>query len=139
MYKRQFITNAAVPESAATTVTGGSGNTVVGVTPLLMVGNGAGQTATFDMSAGGNNIFVAASSAGASSGSLAYTGGDGSDVLSLGTILASEDGEVSFDMTAGGNNVLVMQDDTSQRADDFEYRDGPGQDIVVYYLSLIHI
>ena len=65
-----------------------------------------GSVATFNMSAGGNNYFVAASRAG-QSGSLSYTGGSGADSLTFGDYLAYEDGSATFDMSAGGTNTLI--------------------------------
>ena len=76
---------------------------------MTAVGKGSGSVATFDMSAGGNNYFVAADDAGASSGSISYTGGSGDDSLTFGKNLASQ-GNATFDMRAGGNNTLVVED-----------------------------
>ena len=61
----EFWTDADVADSAATAITGSSANSFVGYTaastsaatdPLSYVGAGSGNTATFDMSAGGNNF-----------------------------------------------------------------------------------
>ena len=114
----EFWTDADVADSASTAITGSSANSFVGYTAasttattdsLTAVGKGSGSVATFDMSAGGNNYFVAADHAGASSGSISYTGGSGDDSLTFGKNLASQ-GNATFDMRAGGNNTLVVED-----------------------------
>ena len=55
-------------------------------------------TATFDMSLGGNNTFVAGSTAASSGGLLAYTGGSGEDSLTFGDRLAVRGGAATFDL-----------------------------------------
>ncbi len=112
----EFWTDADIADSASTAITGSSADSFVGYTaastaaatdPLTKVGFGSGNSATFDMSAGGNNAFVAGTGAASFSGSVAYTGGAGADTLTFGVWLATRDGSATFDMSAGGNNTLV--------------------------------
>ena len=94
--------------------TGSAGDSFIGyssastTTPdaLVEAGKGAGNSATFDMTAGGDNLLLAGDDAARSSGSLSYRGGSGDDSLTFGTFLA-QDGSATFDMSAGGNNTLV--------------------------------
>ena len=114
----EFWTDTDVADNASTAITGSSVDSFVGYTaasatatpdPLTAVGKGSCSVATFDMSAGGNNYFVAADHAGASSGSLSYTGRSGDDNLTFGEYLA-RNGSATFDMSAGGNNIFVVDD-----------------------------
>ena len=160
MYKRQepeFWTNADVADSASTAITGSSADSFVGYTAastaaatsaLTNVGRGSGNTATFDMSAGGNNTFVAGDHAAMSSGSLVYTGGSGDDTLTFGADLGGRRGSVSLDL-GGGNNSVVALNGAASDFGEIVYSGGSGNDSLMFgdglansagdALSLIHI
>ena len=100
-----------VADSAATTITGNTGDSFLGYTAAsvgaatdALSSLGLGATATLTMSAGGNNYLVAGSSA-AASGTLTYTGGTGNDTLVFGDGLAAA-GTATFNMASGGANSL---------------------------------
>ena len=65
---------------------------------MTNVGKGFGDTATFDMSLGSNNTFVAGDEAAKSDGSIVYTGGSGDDSLTFGDKLAFRGGAATFDL-----------------------------------------
>lgn len=111
----EFWTDADIADSASTAITGSSADSFVGYTAastaaatsaLTNVGRGSGNVATFDMSAGGDNFFVARDNAAFTGGSLSYTGGSGDDSLTFDDFLA-EEGNATFDMSLGGDNTLV--------------------------------
>jgi len=89
----EFWTNADIPDNAPITITGSSADSFVGYTAastaaatsaLTNLGRGPGNQAIFDMSAGGNNRFVAGDNAGEDLGMLVYWGGAGMDSLTFG-------------------------------------------------------
>ena len=138
----EFWTDADVADSASTAITGSSGNSFVGYTaastsaatdPLTKVGFGSSNSATFDMSAGGNNTTVAGTQAASFSGSIAYTGGSGSDSLTFGDHLASDRGSATFDMSLGGNNTFVAGSGAIAGLDaSIVYTGGTGDDSLTF-------
>ncbi|MBB25455.1 MAG: hypothetical protein CME02_08035 [Geminicoccus sp.] len=116
----EFLSNTAfqaLTPTNARAFTGSAGDSFIGYTAataateaqdaLIDAGKGIATYATFDMSAGGNNLLLAADSA-AASGSLDYTGGSGDDSLTFGDNLAYDTyGDATFDMSEGGNNTFV--------------------------------
>ena len=113
----EFWSDADIANSASTAITGSRGDSFIGYTAastaaatdsLTNIGIGSGNIATFDMSLGGNNTFVAGSFAAYSSGSIAYTGGSGADNLTFGD-LAYHGGSVTFDMSLGGDNTFAAR------------------------------
>ena len=135
----EFWTDADV--GASTSITGTSCDSFIGYTaasttattdPLTTVGYGFGTVATFDMSAGGNNYFVAAASAAGSSGTLSYTGGSGDDSLTFGTFLAFVGGNATFNMSAGGNNTLLVGIDGAASGGVINYTGGSGVDSLTF-------
>ncbi|MDB2403438.1 hypothetical protein N9W16_00490 [bacterium] len=125
----EFVTNAQIPDEDDVTFTGSSGESFIGITPLNEVGDGLGNIATFDMSAGGDNIFFA-STAKRWAGELEYTGGNSADTLVFGQGLARGDGEATFDMTAGGRNVVALGGEDANDGGSFLYKGGASTDIV---------
>ena len=59
-----------------------------------------GAAATFDMSAGGDNTFVAGSAAAVSSGAIVYKGGNGIDTLTFGSDAALTGGSIDIRLGA---------------------------------------
>lgn len=106
--------------------------------PLTAVGYGLGTVATFDMSAGGNNYFVAAISAAGSSGTLSYTGGSGDDSLTFGNFLAFVGGNATFNMSAGGNNKLLVGVDGALSGGVLNYTGGSGVDSLTFGGGIAH-
>ena len=136
----EFWTDADVV-NGATSITGTSCDSFIGYTaasttattdPLTTVGYGFGTVATFDMSAGGNNYFVAANSAAGSSGTLSYTGGSGDDSLTFGNFLAFVGGNATFNMSAGGANTLLVGTDGAVSGGDINYTGGSGVDSLTF-------
>ena len=112
-----FLSNTmfqALVPATARAFTGSADDSYIGYTTadptaqdaLIDAGKGLGNSATFDMTAGGDNLLLAASSAGASSGAFTYTGGSGKDDLAFfGYFLGAYYGTVT--VTAGeGDNTL---------------------------------
>ena len=119
-YFGPFWTNDEVADSADVSITGTTADEYIGYSststpdPLSNLGKGSGNTATFDMSLGGDNAFLAATSAAASGGSLLYTGGSGDDSLTFSDVdLAAHDGNATFDMSRGGTNTFAAGDDAA--------------------------
>ena len=83
------------------------------------------------MSAGGNNIFNAGSTA-ASNGSLTYTGGAGDDSLTFGDYMAYSNGSVSVDMALGGTNTLVTGTAAAISSGLIAYTGGSGEDSLTF-------
>jgi len=136
----EFWTDADVADSASTAITGSSANSFIGYTaasttastdPLTFVGRGVGSVATFDMSAGGNNYFVAGDGAAKASGSLTYTGGSGADSLTFGNTLA-QIGSATFDMSAGGTNTLIAGANAGTSSGSISYTGGSGNDSLTF-------
>jgi hypothetical protein len=138
----EYWTDAMVANSASTAIIGSSADSFVGYTaastsaaidPLSKVGNFS--VASFDMSAGGNNFFVAGDSA-ATSGLLTYTGGPDPDNLTFGSYLAY-DGRATFDMSLGGNNTFVAGEHAAKSGGEIAYTGGRGEDNLTFgdYLS----
>ncbi|MGB1245666.1 MAG: hypothetical protein ACPG88_09585, partial [Porticoccaceae bacterium] len=136
----EFWTDADVADSASTAITGSSGDSFVGYTaastsamtdPLTAVGNGSGNTATFDMSTGGNNYLLAGEGAGRG-GVFTYTGGAGSDTLEFGAYLGYSQGQATFDMTKGGRNSLSAEESAGNKFGSLDYRGGPGDDSLTF-------
>ena len=122
----EFLSDAmfqALTPANARVFTGSSDNSFIGYTAadptaqdaLADAGKGAGNSATFNMSAGGDNLFLAGAGAGASSGTLVYTGGSGSDVLTFGDQFA-----------ASGTAVLDLGSDTAAETVTFQGSIGAG-------------
>ncbi|MEC8038573.1 MAG: hypothetical protein VX152_09785, partial [Pseudomonadota bacterium] len=87
--------------------------------------------ATFDMSEGGNNTFVADNNV-AYNGSLSYTGGAGVDSLTFGMNLAfNTDGDATFDMSEGGNNTFVAGTNAAYSGS-LAYTGGSGVDSLTF-------
>ena len=111
----EFLSDAmfqALTPTNARAFTGSAGDSYIGYssaspsTPdaLIDAGKGAGNSATFDMSAGGDNLLLVATSAGASSGSFSYTGGSGKDDLAFGNYIAYY-GNVTLNVGDGDNTL----------------------------------
>ena len=102
-YLGPFWTDDEVADSADVSITGTTADEYIGYsstsTPdsLSNLGQGSGNTATFDMSAGGTNRLSAGSSVAASGGQFIYTGGADRDILSFGPDAAKE-GQMSIDL-----------------------------------------
>ena len=135
----EFWTDAMIADMASTSVTGSLADSFIGYTaasttatkdPLTDVGKGTGNVATFDMSAGGNNYFVAGHSAASSFGALSYTGGPGNDTLEFGHHLAI-DGSATFDMRAGGTNTFYAASSAALRGN-LTYKGGNGPDNLTF-------
>ena len=87
------------------------------------------------MSAGGNNLLLAADFA-AASGSFDYTGGSGDDSLTFGMNLAfNTDGDATFDMSEGGNNTLTAGKDAAYSGS-LAYTGGSGDDSLTFVRNL---
>ena len=141
----EYWTDAMVANSASTAIIGSSADSFVGYTaastsaaidPLSKVGNFS--VASFDMSAGGNNFFVAGDSA-ATAGLLTYTGGPDPDNLTFESYLAY-DGRATFDMSLGGNNTFVAGEHAAKSGGEIAYTGGRGEDNLTFgdYLSQRH-
>ena len=113
----EYLSNTMFQELTPTTArafTGSAGDSFIGYSSastttqdaLVDAGRGFGNSATFDMLAGGDNLLLAGDNAARSSGALVYRGGSGDDSLTFGTFLANN-GFAFFDMSADGNNTLV--------------------------------
>ena len=137
----EYFTNAAIAARATTAFTGSSGDTVVGLTPIQFQGYGPGNQATFDMSAGGDNLFVDLSDDSMEMAQFAgndwsYIGGAGNDLVKLGEDAAlgrDSDGNIkettlSVDFSAGGNNQLIAAYSLANRGGDAVITGGPGDD-----------
>lgn len=102
-YLGPIWTNDEVANSADVHIIGTTADEYIGYsstsTPdfLSNLGQGSGNTATFDMSAGGTNRLSAGSSVAASGGKFIYTGGADRDILSFGPDAAKE-GQMSIDL-----------------------------------------
>ena len=105
----EYLSNTmfqALTPATARAFTGSAGDSFIGyssastTTPdaLVDAGKGAGNSATFNMSAGGDNFFVAGNDAASFSGSIAYTGGSGNDSLTFGDKLAYNNGTATLDL-----------------------------------------
>ena len=105
----EYLSNTmfqALTPATARAFTGSAGDSFIGyssastTTPdaLVDAGKGAGNSATFNMSAGGDNFFVAGNDAASFSGSIAYTGGSGDDSLTFGDKLAYNNGTATLDL-----------------------------------------
>ena len=135
----EFWTDDDVANSASTAITGSNGDSFVGytaastsATPDPLTSIGVGSTATFDMSAGGNNKFAARSSAGYS-GVLSYTGGSGDDSLTFsGIYLAAGSGSATFDMSLGGDNTFVAASSAAYSSGFISYTGGSGDDSLIF-------
>lgn len=129
----QALTPATTP-----TFTGSAGNSFVGYLdasttnpdPLTLAGAYTGM-ATFNMVAGGDNFFLAGSSAAFSGGSLNYIGGPGDDTLSFDAYLAYS-GSASFDMRAGGDNLFHAGSSAANASGSLNYIGGPGDDTLSF-------
>ncbi|MDA8603660.1 hypothetical protein N9M21_04490 [Alphaproteobacteria bacterium] len=104
----EFWTNADIPDNATITITGSSADSFVGYTAastaaatsaLTNLGRGTVE-AIFDMSAGGNNRFVAGDNAGDDLGYVSYQGGAGMDSLTFGDKDITSGGVVYLDLGA---------------------------------------
>ncbi|MAW51964.1 MAG: hypothetical protein CME01_03980 [Geminicoccus sp.] len=126
----EFVTNAQIPHIDDVNFTGSSGESFIGITPLLGVGKGSGNTATFDMRAGGDNLFFASTAKAPGGGEFHYIAGDGDDTLAFRAKLAYFSGEATFDMTAGGRNVLFAGEQVANSSGSFSYEGGAGTDII---------
>ena len=113
----EFLSNAmfqALTPTNARAFTGSAGDSFIGYSSasisapdaLVDAGRGAGNSATFDMTAGGNNLLLVGNSAAAFSGSINYTGGELADSLTFGSDLAKQRGTVTLN-AGGGDNTLV--------------------------------
>ena len=142
----EFLSNSgfqALTPAAARSFTGSAGNSFIGyldastTNPDPLVAAGAvSRVATFNMSAGGDNFFLAANSAAFSGGSLNYTGGPGDDTLSFGDNLAYT-GSATFDMSAGGDNNFVAAE-SAALSGSLSYTGGPGNDTLSFGNSLAY-
>ena len=105
----EFLSNTmfqALTPSNARVFTGSAGDSYIGYgTPdntspsnLVDAGRGSGNSATFNMSAGGDNLLLTSHSAGAYSGALSYIGGSGSDELTFGINFAIFNGSATIDL-----------------------------------------
>ena len=88
------------------------------------------KSATFDMSAGGDNYLALAQSAAAYGGLFSYVGGSGDDTI-IGDDLAFFGSDVTIDMTAGGNNSVTGADSVGANGT-LEYLGGTGQDSLTF-------
>ena len=135
----EFWTDDDVANSASTAIIGSNGDSFVGytaastsATPDPLTSIGVGSTATFDMSAGGNNKFAARSSAGYS-GVLSYKGGSGDDSLTFsGIYLAAGSGSATFDMSLGGDNTFVAASSAAYSSGFISYTGGSGDDSLTF-------
>ena len=139
----EFLTNAqfqALTPSNNKSFFGSAGDSYVGYTaatitavdPLQDVAKGSGIDATFDMSAGGNNFFLAGEDAAYGGGRLNYRGGPGNDVVEIGDS-SFDDATVTIDMRLGGNNMLKSAASASTigyGVRDFNYNGGAGSDTI---------
>ena len=134
----EFLSNAmfqALTPATARTYTGSAGDSYIGYssastsTPdaLIEAGYSAGNSASFDMSAGGNNTFLADTAAAQSGGVLNYTGGDLSDSLTFGVNLAANNGTVTLNV-GNGDNTLTAGDNGAIVSGTFVYNGGSGKD-----------
>ena len=141
----EYLSNAMFQALTPTTptnaraFTGSAGDSFIGYTAanstaqdaLIDAGRGGGNSATFDMSAGGDNTFVAGDDAARSGGSIAYTGGPGDDSLTFGDNLAYT-GIATFDMALGGNNTFVAGNSAAASTSSLSYRGGAGNDSLTF-------
>jgi len=139
----EFLTNAqfqALTPSNNKSFFGSAGDSYVGYTAATItavdalqdVAKGTGIDATFDMSAGGNNFFLAGEDAAYGGGRLNYRGGPGNDVVEIGDS-SFDDATVTIDMRLGGNNMLKSAASASTigyGVRDFNYRGGAGSDTI---------
>ena len=139
----EYLSNTmfqALTPATARAFTGSAGDSFIGyssastTTPdaLVDAGKGAGNSATFNMSAGGDNFFVAGNDAASYSGSIAYTGGSGDDSLTFGTYLAYSDGTATFNMSAGGDNSFVAGNHAAIDSGSIAYTGGSGDDSLTF-------
>ena len=139
----EYLSNTmfqALTPATARAFTGSAGDSFIGyssastTTPdaLVDAGKGAGNSATFNMSAGGDNFFVAGNDAAIFSGSIAYTGGSGDDSLTFGETLAYSDGTATLDMSRGGNNTLIAGDRAATHTGNLSYTGGSGDDSLTF-------
>lgn len=140
----EFLSNAmfqALTPTNARAFTGSAGDSFIGYTAastsattsaLTNVGRGFENAATFDMSAGGDNYFVAAGYAAYSSGSIAYTGSSGDDSLTFGGGPARNSGSARFDMSLGGNNTFEALDYGAEDGGVLSYAGGSGDDSLTF-------
>ena len=137
-YFGPFWTDAEVADSADVSITGTTADEYIGYSsastpdPLSNLGKGSGNTATFDMSLGGDNAFLAATSVAAWGGSFAYTGGSGDDSLTFSDDLAAHDGNATFDMSRGGTNTFAAGDDAAAYSGSLVYTGGAGNDSLTF-------
>jgi len=143
----EFLSNAmfqALTPASARVFTGSAGDSFIGYTAadstaqdaLIDAGKGAGNSATFDMSAGGNNTLVADDDAASDSGSIDYTGGSGDDSLTFSDDLAYDGGTATFDMSLGGNNTFVAGSSAASSGS-LSYTGGSGDDSLTFGPNLV--
>ena len=110
----EFWTDDDVANSASTAITGSDGDSFVGYTaastsatpdPLTAVGKGSGNTATFDMSAGGDNYAQLGSGLGQSSGNVSYIGANNIDVVKLSSDNVKYGASFTLQMGNGSNSL----------------------------------
>ena len=136
-YFGPFWTNDEVPDSADVSILGTTADEYIGYSststrdPLRNLGEGSGNTATFDMSAGGNNVFEAIGAA-SDSGRLEYTGGSGKDDLTFDRGLAMKGGNAKFDLSLGGNNTLTAGTKATLDSGSLVYIGGSGDDSLIF-------
>ena len=112
----EFLSNTmfqALTPVGARAFTGSAENSYIGYTAadptaqdaLIAPGSGFGVSATFDMTAGGDNLLLVASSAAASSGAFSYAGGSGKDDLAFGPSLGAGSGSAVINAGEGDNTL----------------------------------
>ena len=123
----QVWTNDMVAESADVVIVGTEDDSLVGLTALHSLGRQTGNTATIDMSAGGQNIIIAGYRAGASGGRVEYVSGP-SDTLAFGRELAKS-GSASFDMSLGEKTLVALAQRAAQSGT-LSYTGGNSEDYI---------
>jgi hypothetical protein len=138
----EFLSNTmfqALTPASAKVFTGSSDNSFIGYTAadssaadsLMQPGYGAGNSASFDMRAGGDNTLTASYGAAASSGAFYYTGGSGKDDLVFGDGIGMSVGSVNVN-AGNGDNTLTVGHNAAGIGGSLVYTGGSGKDDLVF-------
>ena len=138
----EFLSDAmfqALTPTNARVFTGSAANSFLGYTTadpnatdaLIYAGTGAGNSATFNMTAGGDNLLLVDDDAGRADGSFAYTGGSGKDDLTFGDDLGRDAGNVTLNV-GDGDNTLSAGNDAGASWGGLSYTGGSGKDDLAF-------
>ena len=138
----EFLSNAMFQLLPGPTraFTGSAGDSFIGYTaadPSATDALSIGDNVTFDMTAGGDNLLLAAAFVGAAFGAFAYTGGSGKDDLAFGSGLGAFSGTVTLDV-GDGDNTLNAGGGAANTGGALSYTGGSGSDVLTLGDSLAY-